>query len=38
MAGKVYQRVGVAKPGYSAFDLSYQKIFTCDMGQLIPRS
>ncbi|QXP07941.1 MAG: major capsid protein [Arizlama microvirus] len=31
-----YQSVGTVRPGRSAFDLSYDKKFTCDMGQLIP--
>ena len=33
---KVYQNVGALMPGRSAFDLSYTKTLTCDMGQLIP--
>lgn len=33
---KVYNRVGGLIPGKSAFDLSYEKKLTCDMGQLIP--
>lgn len=32
----VFQSVGGAYPGRSAFNLSYEKKFTCDMGQLIP--
>jgi len=33
---RVYKNVGSVKPGLSLFDLSYEKKFTCDMGQLIP--
>ena len=33
---RVYKNVGSLMPGRSAFDLSYTKTFTCDMGQLIP--
>ena len=33
---RVYQNVGALMPGRSAFDLSYTKTLTCDMGQLIP--
>lgn len=36
MSSKVFRRVGGLNPGRSAFDLSYEKKFTCDMGQLIP--
>lgn len=36
MASKVFRRVGGLRPGRSVFDLSYEKKFTCDMGQLIP--
>ena len=32
----VFRRVGSLRPGRSVFDLSYEKKFTCDMGQLIP--
>ena len=32
----VFQRVGGFRPGMSVFDLSYVKMFTADMGQLIP--
>lgn len=32
----VFQFVRNLKPGKSKFDLSYEKLFTCDMGQLIP--
>lgn len=32
----VFSQVGGARPPRSAFDLSYEKKFTCDMGQLIP--
>lgn len=31
-----FEKVQSAKPGYSQFDLSYDKKFTCDMGELIP--
>lgn len=31
-----FTRVGAYVPGKSLFDLSYNKKFTCDMGQLIP--
>lgn len=31
-----FQSVGALMPGRSAFDLSYEKKFTCDMAQLIP--
>nr|QJB18823.1 MAG: major capsid protein [Microvirus sp.] len=34
--GKPFQTVNSARPKRSAFDLSYSKIFTCDMGQMIP--
>lgn len=33
---KVFTNVSGLTPGRSAFDLSYEKKFTCDMGQLIP--
>lgn len=33
---KLFQEVGGARPGKSVFDLSYEKKFTCEMGQLIP--
>jgi hypothetical protein len=33
---KAFQYVSNLQPGRSMFDLSYQKKFTCDMGQLIP--
>jgi hypothetical protein len=36
MASKVFRRVAGLHPGRSVFDLSYDKKFTCDMGQLIP--
>lgn len=32
----VFKRTGSLSPGKSVFDLSYEKKFTCDMGQLIP--
>lgn len=34
--GAIYKNVGALKPGRSVFDLSYEKKFTCDMGQIIP--
>nr|QJB21661.1 MAG: major capsid protein [Microvirus sp.] len=33
---RIFQSVGSLIPGRSMFDLSYEKKFTCDMGQLIP--
>ena len=33
---KIFSEVKQANPGKSVFDLSYSKLFTCDMGQLIP--
>lgn len=33
---KTFRRIGGLNPGRSVFDLSYEKKFTCDMGQLIP--
>jgi len=33
---KLFSEVKQANPGKSVFDLSYSKLFTCDMGQLIP--
>jgi len=33
---KNYQTVGSLRPGRSVFDLTYSKLLTCDMGQLIP--
>ena len=35
MAG-LFQTVRSARPGRSVFNLSYEKKFTADMGQLIP--
>lgn len=32
----IFQTVSALRPGKSVFDLSYAKIFTCDMGNLIP--
>lgn len=32
----IFNRTGSLKPGRSMFNLSYEKKFTCDMGQLIP--
>jgi hypothetical protein len=36
MKNRPYQSVMTKKPGRSFFDLSYSKLLTCDMGQLIP--
>ena len=36
MSNQNFQRVRNLMPGRSLFDLSYEKKFTCDMGQLIP--
>ena len=36
MSNSVFKRVAGLHPGMSVFDLSYTKLFTCDMGQLIP--
>lgn len=33
---EIFQKVGGARLSRSAFNLSYEKKFTCDMGQLIP--
>lgn len=33
---KIFNRTGSLIPGRSMFNLSYEKKFTCDMGQLIP--
>lgn len=33
---KTFKNVGSLRPGRSLFDLSYEKKFTCDFGQLIP--
>lgn len=35
-SNKVFRSVGSLQPGRSIFDLSYDKKFDCDMGQLIP--
>ena len=32
----IFGRTGTLQPARSMFDLSYEKKFTCDMGQLIP--
>lgn len=32
----IFNNTGSLSPGKSVFDLSYEKKFTCDMGQLIP--
>ena len=34
--GNIFRNVGSLNPSRSVFDLSYEKKFTCDMGQLIP--
>ena len=34
--GNIFTNVGSLNPSRSVFDLSYEKKFTCDMGQLIP--
>lgn len=34
--GSVFQKTGALKPGRSVFDLSYTKLFDCDMAQLVP--
>ena len=34
--GQVFKNVGSVLPRRSVFDLSYSKLLTCDMGQLIP--
>jgi len=36
VANKHFTMTGNLKPGRSAFDLSHDRKFTCDMGQLIP--
>ena len=36
MARDIFETVSVISPGRTMFDLSYEKKFTCDMGQLIP--
>jgi len=36
MSSKIFRKIGGLTPGRSVFDLSYEKKFTCDMGQLIP--
>ena len=33
---RIFNDVKQANPGKSVFDLSYSKLLTCDMGQLIP--
>lgn len=35
-SNKIFSRVGSLKPNRSRFNLSYSKLFNCDMGQLIP--
>ena len=34
--GNIFNNIGSLQPSRSVFDLSYEKKFTCDMGQLIP--
>lgn len=36
MANNTFQNTGSVRPSKSVFDLSYSKLFTADMGQLIP--
>lgn len=36
MSKKIFRNTGVLNPGRSMFNLSYSKMLTCDMGQLIP--
>ena len=36
MSDNPYGRVRTLKPGRSVFNLSYSKLLTCDLGQLIP--
>ncbi len=36
MAGKLFETAGGTRPGRSVFNLSYEKKFTMDMGELIP--
>nr|WAE43619.1 MAG: major capsid protein [Microviridae sp.] len=36
LANNVFSRVAGVRPGKSVFDLSYSKLLTCDMGQLVP--
>ena len=36
MTRRIFKQTGSLQPGRSSFDLSYEKKFTCDMGQLIP--
>ena len=36
MSNSVFKRVAGLHPGMSVFDLSYTKLLTCDMGQLVP--
>lgn len=33
---KIFNRTATVRPGRSVFNLSYTKLLTCDMGQLIP--
>lgn len=32
----IYEKIGMSKPGYSAFDLSHERKLSCKMGSLIP--
>lgn len=36
MMNKLFKNVGGSRPGRSAFNLSYEKKLTCDLGELIP--
>lgn len=36
MSNQIFENIGSLIPNRSTFDLSYEKKFTCDMGQLIP--
>ena len=36
MTRRIFKQTSSLQPGRSSFDLSYEKKFTCDMGQLIP--
>jgi len=36
MSNRTFQMVNGLRPGRSVFDLSYEKKFTCEMGELIP--
>lgn len=32
----IHEKIGMSKPGFSAFDLSHEKKLSCNMGELIP--